>query len=65
LKPFSCFFVFLQGGYFEEEKQSGANIIPGSMRPVGRLIKNIKEMANVRDDSISKRKQSHSIAPAL
>jgi hypothetical protein len=35
------------------------------MRPVGRLIRNIKEKANVRHDSISNRKQSHSLAAAL
>ena len=41
------------------------DMIPGSMRPVGRLIKNIKEKANIRDENTSKRKQSHSLAPVL
>ena len=41
------------------------DMIPGSMRPVGRLIKNIKEKANIRDDSASRRKQSHPIAAVL
>jgi hypothetical protein len=41
------------------------DMIPGSMRPVGRLIKNIKEKANIRDDNTSNRKQSHSLAPLL
>lgn len=35
------------------------------MTPVGRDTKNIKEKAKVNDESISKRKQSHSLAAAL
>ena len=41
------------------------DMIPGLIRPVGRLIKYIKEKANIRDENTSKRKQSHSLAPVL
>ena len=41
------------------------NYVPGSMTPSGIEIKNTKQKANVMEDNMSKRKQSHSIAPAM
>lgn len=38
---------------------------PGSMAPTGMDIKKPREDAKVTDDSMSRRKHSHSIAPAL
>ena len=39
--------------------------LPGSITPTGREITKSKEMANVIEDKISKRKHNHSIAPAM
>jgi hypothetical protein len=47
------------------DKTPKSNHLPGSITPSGTEIKKTKENANVMDDNISKRKHSHSIAPAV
>lgn len=38
--------------------------LPGSIAPLGMEIRKTKENANISDDSVSNRKQSHSMAAA-